>query len=353
MTTSREDRPAVYRAGRLAWAVLGILALAAVLLWVIGEIRVVVVPLVIALFPAALLAPVSSWLKRRGLPAALAALLTVAGGLGVLVGLGSLVIPLVAAQAPVIAESVREALADLQSFLSATPLAGQLDLLDQPLENLGERVGDGGNVADQTVSAVRSAFEVITETLLMIIAVFFYLKDGSRIRAALVTLVPQRLRDDVAAVADRIWSTVGAYFRGQLLVAAADALGIGLGLLILGVPLVIPLTVLVLIGGMFPIVGAFVSGSVAVLVALADQGLVTALLVLAVVIGVQQLEGNVLEPLILSRAIHLHPLVVLASIAAGAVTLGILGAFLAVPVAASVARAVEYVRGGDGEVKTA
>lgn len=332
----------------MAWATLGLLALFAVAVWLLGQVRLVAAPLIIALFPAALLAPVSEWLKRRNLPDALASLLTVVGGLGLLYGLGRLVVPLVAAEVPAIAESVSEALGQLQGWLRGTPLGGQLDALDEPLQALGEQVGDGeGDVAEATLSALTAVAETVTRLLLGIVALFFYLKDGKRIAHALVGLFPQRLRSDIDAVAHRIWFTLGAYFRGQLVVALVDAIGIGIGLLVLGVPLAFPLAVLVLVGGLFPIVGAFVTGTVAVLVALADQGLVTALLVLAVVIAVQQLESNVLEPVVLSRAIHLHPLLVLVVITTGAVLLGVLGAFLAVPLAASIARTVEYLRGED------
>ncbi|MEX0657943.1 MAG: AI-2E family transporter, partial [Egibacteraceae bacterium] len=130
-----------------------------------------------------------------------------------------------------------------------------------------------------------------------------------------------------------MWTTLGRYFRGQLLVAAVDAVLIGLGLLLLGIPLAVPLAVLIFFGGLFPIVGAVTSGVVAVLVALADAGLATALIVLGLIVAVQQLESNVLEPVVLGKTLALHPLMVLLAITAGAVTLGVLGAFLAVPVA--------------------
>jgi putative heme transporter len=317
-------------------------------------VRLVAVPLVIALFPAALLAPVAEWLKRRKMPAALASLLTIAASLGVLYGVGRLVVPVVVAQVPQIAESMREALDQLQIWLQGTPLGGQLDVFDQPLEEIGERFGGAaGDVAGATLSALVTVAETLVAVLLGLVALFFYLKDGKQIARALVGLFPPRLRTDVEVVSERIWTTLGAYFRGQLLVALVDAIGIGIGLLVLGVPLAFPLAVLVLVGGLFPIVGAFLSGTVAVLVALADQGLVTALLVLAVVIAVQQLESNVMEPIVLSRAIHLHPLMVLVSIATGAILLGVLGAFLAVPVAASIARTVEYLRGEDRDTQPA
>jgi putative heme transporter len=151
-------------------------------------------------------------------------------------------------------------------------------------------------------------------------------------------VAPETSRPRLRRAADRSWDTLGSYFRGQLLVALVDAVFIGIGLLILGVPLAVPLAVLIFFGGLFPIVGAVTTGALAVLVALADAGLTTALIVLGLVLLVQQLESNVLEPLILGKAIDLHPIVVLLAITTGAVTLGILGAFLAVPVAAIIGR---------------
>jgi putative heme transporter len=176
---------------------------------------------------------------------------------------------------------------------------------------------------------------------------FFYLKDGRRLRDAIVTTAPRHRQPIVREGLDRSWTTLSSYVQGQLLVAAVDAVFIGVGLLILGVPLALPLAILVLFGGLFPIVGAVATGALAVLVALADGGLTTGLIVLGIVLAVQQIESNVLEPLILGRTIHLHPIVVLTAIAAGASVLGILGAFLAVPVAAITARIVDLVRGRD------
>ena len=143
---------------------------------------------------------------------------------------------------------------------------------------------------------------------------------------------------------DRAWTTLGAYFRGQLLVALVDALAIGVALLVLGVPLALPLAVLIFFGGLFPIVGAVVTGALAVLVAMADAGLTMGLIVLGIVLAVQQLESNVLAPLVLGKATALHPLGVLTSLTAGGILLGVLGAFIAVPIAASLVRAIGYLR---------
>ena len=156
---------------------------------------------------------------------------------------------------------------------------------------------------------------------------------------------PRGPQPETDLLAQESFWTIGAFLRGQLLVALVDAVFIGLGLWILGVPLVLPLAVLVFFGGLFPIVGAFLSGTVAVVVALASKGLGTALLALAVVLLVQQLEGHVLSPIIQSRNIALHPLVIILAVITGGAVMGILGAFLGVPVAAVIARIVDHLQG--------
>lgn len=334
------------RAGRVAWAVVGVLVLLVVAGLVAGRLTLVVVPLVLALFPAALLEPVTRRLKRVGLPPALASLLTIVGGLAVLTAVVALMVPAVAAELPAMAESFGTGVDEL---VQAVPfdIGGTDELIDRARQQLG----NANEVAGTAIGAAAAVVEGAAGLVFGLVALFFYLKDGGRIAEGIGDLLPERARTHAAVMSARVWTTIGRYFRGQLLIALADAVLIGLGLLILGIPLALPLAVLIFFGGLFPIVGAVVAGAVAVLVALADAGLARALAVLAVVVGVQQLEGNVLQPLVLGRAISLHPLMVLVAITAGGVTLGVLGAFLAVPVAASIARVVDYLRGRDGEVE--
>jgi putative heme transporter len=349
MLRDRNGRELPYmRLGRIAWATLGILGVLVVLGFVAGQVSLLVVPLVLALFPAALLMPVAKFLKRVGLPAALAALLTLFGSIGLIVGLGWALSPIVANQAPELIDSVGEGLGQLEGWLQDGPLELEFEgfeaLLDEAQEHLTER---GGEFAGGALATAVAVVEGFTAFLLLLVALFFYLKDDGRLSRGVIRTLPEAARGHTREIFDRMWTTTGSYFRGQILVALVDAVFIGLGLWILGIPLALPLAVLVFFGGLFPIVGAVVTGSVAVLVALADAGVVPALLVAGLVLAVQQAESNILEPLILSKVIRLHPLVVLGSITAGAILLGILGAFLAVPVAASIARVVDYVRGED------
>ncbi|WP_165492230.1 AI-2E family transporter [Egibacter rhizosphaerae] len=331
-----------WRAGRTAWAFLGLLAAVAVLGYLVSLIDLVVVPLVLALFPATLLSPLATWLKRRGVPSAVASLGTIVAGILLLAGIIGGLVPVVANQAPDLLEAAGEGIGDLQEALAERGV--QIGGLDELLERAQEAAPEAGELAAEAMDAAMVAFETFAGVLLLFVVMFFYLKDGRRLSDGVLSLLPEHARPHARTLADRSWQTLGAYFRGQLLVALVDALVIGIGLLILGIPLAVPLAVLIFFGGLFPVVGAVVTGALAMLVALADQGLVVGLIVLGLVLVVQQLESNVLEPFILGRAIRLHPLMVLLSITAGALLLGILGAFLAVPVAAIVAEVVEYLR---------
>jgi putative heme transporter len=335
----------LWKLGRTAWALVGVALVLALLGYVASALVIVVVPVILALFPATLLAPVADLLRRIGLPSALAALVALLFGLGVFFGILAGAIALVVAQAPELLESAAEGVGEIEAWLEDDPLGIGVEGFADAAEFLQEQLGEVGDLAGQAGTAAVLAFEVVAGVLLMFVVLFFYLKDGRRLRDAIVTTVPAHRQPIVREGLDRSWATLSSYLQGQLLVALVDAIFIGVGLLILGVPLALPLAILVLFGGLFPIVGAVATGALAVLVALADGGLTTGLIVLGIVLLVQQLESNVLEPLILGRTIHLHPLVVLAAIAAGATVLGVLGAFLAVPVAAITALIVDLVRG--------
>ncbi len=334
------DRHRLVRAGVVAWSIIGLFGLLVVGVYLLDMFRLVVVPLVMALFPAALLSPLSSQLKRWGLRPLLAAFTVVFGFLVVLLGLLAALVWLIVDELDDLFDTLEAAYADIAGW-TADAFDWELPAVDELFDNITDWASavDVGGTAS---SVAFTTIEVLSGLLLGIVALLFYLKDGERISEASLHLVPRRVRPDVREVYRRVWDTLGGYFRGQLLVAAVDAVFIGLGLFVLGVPLALPLALLVFFGGLFPIVGAFTAGAVAVLVALADGGIGIALAVLVLNIIVQQVEGNVLEPLIVGRATSLHPLAVLTALTAGAVTLGILGAFLAVPVAASIARAVSY-----------
>ena len=335
-------RHPLVRAGAFAWALVGLVVALVGLALAARELRIIVIPLVLALFPAALLSPLVRWLVARRLPPAVATLLVILGSLGLIAGVVRLLTPAIASEAPGLAESMQDGIAELQDYLERGPFGIDPVLITELLETGREQLI---SIAQQAAGdAATAVAEGVAGVVFLLVALFFYLKDGGRIASWLGGLFPAGIRDDAELIGGSAWVTIGAYFRGQLFIALVDAVFIGLGLALLRVPLALPLAVLIFFGGLFPIVGAFVSGTVAVLVALADRGIGVALIVLVIVLAVQQIEGNVLAPLVLGRATALHPLAVILALAAGGVLLGVLGAFLAVPVTASLARAIGHLR---------
>lgn len=332
------------RIGAYAWAIIGVTAVVVLVALVISRLSIVVIPLVIALFPAAVLTPLAVRLRARGLRDALVAALLVIGTLLVISGIFTVLVPVVSGQIDDISDQVTQGIDDLRAFLARGPFGlapiNLNDLIDQARKNI-----QSVDISSEAVGTVAErAGRFLTGLIVFILALFFYLKDGPSMSAWLRRQFPRGLRHDASAVGHLVWTTIGSYFRGQLLVALIDATGITIGLLILRVPLALPIGVLILFGSLFPVVGALVTGFVAVIIALATQGPVSALIVLGIVLGVQQLEGHILQPMILGRATDLHPLAVVAALIAGGTLFGILGAFLAVPVVASAWRTISYLR---------
>ncbi|MEU7926512.1 AI-2E family transporter [Micromonospora sp. NPDC049801] len=313
-------------------------------LYLLGRIAVLLAPLAIALaatiFLTALLDPVLLRLRRLRLPAALAALLTVLLLLGILVGVGALVWNLTASQFDQLSQQLTQGLDRSRDFVTSTlPVSeAQLDkLIDQAREGLS------GSSPDP-VSGARTASEVVGSALLALVLLFFLLKDGRSMWHWTLSRMAGPNRPLVAEAGRNGWQTLGAYSRGTMIIAAIDAIGIGLALVVLRVPLALPLALITFLGGFVPIIGATVAGAVAVLVALAANGPTTALLTLAAVVAVQQIEGNLLEPLVMKRQVRLHPAVILVAVTAGTLIAGIAGAFVSVPITAVLWRVVDTVQ---------
>lgn len=325
------------RAGRVAWALLGVAGVLAVGWLVVSRLAVVVVPLVLALFPAAVLAPGVDRLERARIPRPLAALLVVVVTLGVIGGVLTLVVPQFRAQLPALVESLNRGGSRLDELVNRLPSVDRNTSLGDLAAQLLGWLGGVNTVLSATVT-------VLTGIVLLVVIVFCYLTGGRRMVTTGLGLLPARRRPDASDLGHRLWHTLGSYTRALFLVAAFDALSIGTGLWLLGVPLVLPLSVLIFVGAFFPYVGALVTGLLAILVALADGGLGSALAVLVLVLAVQQIEGNVLQPLLVGRVVRVSAVVVIVAIATGATLLGVLGAFLAVPAAACAARTVAFVR---------
>lgn len=338
------ERPTI-RVGAYAWAVIGVVGVLIILMMIIGRLTVVVIPFVIAMFPAAVLTPLATRLKARGMRDALVAAVLVLGTLLFISGIITVLVPVVSAQFDDISAQVTQGVDDLRAFLARGPFGLAPINLNDLIQQARQQIQSADVLGSGTVGTVaEQAGRFLTGLIVFVLALFFYLKDGPSMASWLRRQFPHAARDDASAVGGLIWTTIGSYFRGQLLVALIDATGIALGLVVLRVPLALPVGVLVFFGSLFPVVGAFVSGFVAVVIALATQGFVSALIVLGIVLAVQQLEGHVLQPLILGRATHLHPLAVVGSLIAGGTLIGIVGAFLAVPIAASAWRTITYLR---------
>jgi predicted PurR-regulated permease PerM len=351
-TVSGDDREVPHGlriAAAWAWRLLILGVLAYAVIYLLGRVRIVLVPLVIALLLSALLSPAVGWLLRKGLPRSLATGVVLVGGLLAVAGTLTLVISQFIQGAPALGKSATAGVRQIQDWLKNGPL----HLSDNQLDNLiasgqqwvNQRSGD---LASSAVATATTVFDVFAGLVLVLFSTFFFLRDGRRIWNFLIRLIPSEFRRQLADAGEASWGTLVAYVRATVLVAFIDAVGIGLALVILGVPLAFPLAALVFLGAFIPIIGATLSGAVAVLVALVGKGPITALIVLGAVIGIQQLEGHVLQPFIMGRAVAIHPLAVIVAIATGVVLSGIMGALVAVPIVAvlntGIRRLVEHRR---------
>ncbi|WP_436525876.1 AI-2E family transporter [Actinoplanes sp. HUAS TT8] len=301
----------------------------------IGLVSVVVIPLAIALLLTALLGPAVGWLLKLHLPRSMATFLVLICGLGAVAGTLTLVVNQFIDGLPQLTEKASAGVRQIQDWARTGPLHLSDHQVDQAIDSAQNWVNDNTSSLTSTgISTAATVFELLTGLLLVLFSTFFFLRDGRKIWRFIVRLFPVNVRWSLADAGDASWTTLGAYVRATVLVAFIDAVGIGLALVLLDVQFPFPLAALVFLGAFVPIVGAAVSGSVAVLVALVTQGWVVALITLGAVILVQQLEGHVLQPLIMGRAVALHPLAVIIGIACGVVLAGIIGALVAVPLIA-------------------
>jgi predicted PurR-regulated permease PerM len=335
---------AVRVAGAWSWRVILFLAAVYVLLRVVALLRVVVIPVAVALLLAALFQPVTAWLRNRGMNRSLAAALVLIGALVVVLGGLGLIINTFVGQYGSLSSQVGDGVQEVQNWLARGPLHISQQQVNDSLTRL--RTSITSNRAALTTGALNTATtvgEVGAGFFLTLFTLFFFLRDGGDIWRFLCRLLPRPARVPTARAGHYSWHTLVSYVHATVLVALVDAVGIGTGVAILQVPLALPLAALIFLGAFIPLIGATVTGVVAVLVALVTVGPVKALIVLGVVIAVQQLEGHVLQPLIMGRAVALHPLAVILSIASGVVIAGIVGGLVAVPILAVLNTAIRYL----------
>ncbi|MFZ4843659.1 AI-2E family transporter [Mycetocola saprophilus] len=313
--------------------VLVVLALVAAVLYLVSQVSVILIAVILALILSAAISPFVSWMRRRGVHTMLATWISL---LAIVVILGTvvwLIVWAVQSQWDDLADSASDGLSTLQGYLKDLPFTISDDQLDDFKDSITGFLTSAqfGNGALAGVSAATSFF---TGLVLMIVVLFFFLKDGPKIWEFLLRPFTGEGYERARRVGAKTVSVLGGYFRGTAAVAAVDAIGIGIGLAIVGVPLALPLAVVVFIMAFIPIVGATLAGAVAALVALVANGPVAAIIVIGIVVLVNQLEGNFLQPVLMARSLKLHALVVLLALTAGTLIAGIIGAVLAVPIAA-------------------
>ena len=313
-----------------AWRLLVCLVAVGVLVFMLWYLRVIVLPMIVALTISPALMPVVGRLREWRLerPAAGFALLL---GLLLVAGLVAIVTTSLIRQYDELVASVSQGVDDVIAWLEGEPFNLSFDRR----EDLNSSLGNAWQSASSYVaSGVRAGAGLITGIVLAVALLYFVLRDGVAFWQWILRHLGPELRPVVDRAGRRAWSVLGGFVRGTAMIAAIDAVLIGIGLWLLGVPLAFALAVLIFLGAFIPFVGAFFSGLIAVLVALADEGWEVALIALGIVIGVQFIEGNFLQPIIQSRTVDLHPAVILLAVAAGGSLYGILGAYLAVPVTA-------------------
>jgi len=319
------------------------------LVYALGVLQVVVLPVVVALLVTSLLLPAARGLRRAGAPDALAAAGAMIALLLVLAALGTAIVPSIGGQADELRAGVEDGVRQATNVLAEPPFnLSQADIdarVDSALESLRE---NSGTITRGVQSGAVVLGEVLTGLVLVLLLTFFFLADGRRMWNWIVNLVAPGHRTAMDDLGGRVFAALAGYVRGIALVGLVDALLIGLALVVLGVPLVVPLMILTFLAAFVPLVGAFIAGLAAVLIALVFNGLLTAALVLGAILVVQQVEGHVLYPVLMSRTVHLHPAVILLALAVGGVVAGLVGVFLAVPVAGVASVVIGFVRDRPG-----
>lgn len=334
-------------ASEWSWRLLLIGAVIAVVVFLIVQLRLIVIPVLIAVLLSALLVPFVAWLVRRNWPHWLAIVVALVAVAVVVGGLVVLVVLQIRGEAQSLQDRSVQAFDDFKAWLQGPPLTltdRQIDgYVAQALKALQQ---DSQVLISGALSIGSTLGHVVAGALLTAFSTLFILIDGKGIWSWVVRIFPRAARAAADGAGRAGWRTLTSFARVQVLVASIDALGIGLVAFFLGLPLVIPIAVIVFLGSFIPIVGAVITGALAVVIALVYNGWIAALIMLLGVLAVQQIEGHVLEPLIMGSAVKVHPLAVVLVVAAGSLLAGIPGALFAVPFAAVLNVMVRYVSSG-------
>jgi len=340
--------PLIRKAAAWSWRLLVIGGVIAGLLWVVARLQVIIVPVALATMVAALMLPAVDWLDRRGAPRGGAVALVILGGFGVFGGILTFVVSQFVSGLPSLVEQVTRSIDSLRSWL----IEGPAHLSREQIDNAGNTAikalrDNQEKLTTGALSTAATLTEIITGAFLVLFTLIFLLHGGRNIYGFVTRIVPADARERVRDAGRAGFGSLIGYVRATFFVALVDAVGIGTGLAIMGVPLALPLASLVFLGAFIPLVGAVISGLLAVIVALLAKGFVYALITLGLIIAVQQLEAHILQPFVMGRAVAIHPLAIVLAIAAGGVLAGIVGALLAVPVVAFLNSAIRVLAADD------
>ncbi|MGO3327187.1 AI-2E family transporter [Gordonia sp. (in: high G+C Gram-positive bacteria)] len=322
-----------------------VIAFLYVLLIVLAKFWVILLPVVLAIVVATVLWPPVRWLRARRVPPAAAVLLVILLALGVVGGVIGLIVPSIVDQAPALASQATNGVQKIQDWAQGPPLNVGDEQISSFVDEITAKLqASASAIASGVFNGVGVATSVLVTLFTTAVLVFFFLKDGPKFVPWLNrTMGTAPDRSHLGEVLLRMWNTLGGFIRTQAIVSFVDAALIGAGLLILNVPLAGVLIVITFLGGFVPIVGAFVAGALAVLIALVSASVTKALIVLGIILVVQQLEGNVLQPWLQAKSMDLHAVIVLLSVTLGGTLFGITGAFLAVPAVSCLAVALRYI----------
>jgi putative heme transporter len=329
----------------LGWRFLICVAAVAVVVYGLVKISFAFIPVFIALLLATLLVPPARALQRRGAPPALAVSTVFLGALLVAALLATLLVPPVIAEFGTVGDRVKEGADKLGTYLADSPLGLEEAKVQQEIDRVDDRLRDNSSaITNGVMSGAALVGQVFAGLLITLVVLFFFVKDGPRIWRWVVNLFPETRRPAMEQVGEESWNVLTHYVRGVIVVATVDAVGIGIALAVIGVPLVVPLAMLTFFAAFIPVVGAYVAGAACALVALVHGGPVDALIVVGAIVVVQQLESSVLYPAIVGRQMALHPIAILLAVTVGGITAGIVGAAIAVPILAVAAVAIKVAR---------
>jgi predicted PurR-regulated permease PerM len=343
--------PLVRKGAAWSWRLLAIFGLVLAVLWVFKHLEVILVPVAIATMLAALFLPGVDWLDRHGVPRGWAVFLLLLFGMALVGSVLAFVVSQFVEGLPGLVEQVTHSIDTAKNWL----IQGPAHLNEQQIDNAGKSAVEAirNNQEKLTSGALSTAStitEIVTGAFVVLFTLIFLLYGGRNIYEFVTRIFPASVRQKVREAGKAGFGSLIGYVRATFLVALVDATGIGTGLAIMGVPLALPLASLVFLGAFIPLVGAVIAGFLAVVVALLSKGFIYALITLGLIIAVQQLEGHVLQPLVMGRAVSIHPLAVVLGISTGGVLAGIVGALLAVPAIAFANSAVRVLLERDGDV---